>query len=126
MSKKHYKSLPKSVKIGPREYKVRARDAVGDVGMERAYGYTNPEREIIVVRDDMSAGLLRETLLHEVMHAICNVSVNREAKVPEQEDDESYEEYQSRWEHFFIETYETGVLMVLRDNPELSEFLLAV
>lgn len=122
--KKHYKLLPKSIKIGQRDFKVVTQSAQVDVALKHSYGYTNIVDDYIVLSDDMSAGRLRSTVLHEAMHAIALVFHNSEAEVSAREKGEDYDDYWNRWEHHFISLYDNSMTMLLRDNPELVDLLI--
>lgn len=110
--------------MGTREYKIIVREKNEDKGLIGNYGYSDSYKEIIVLRSGLTAGHLRTTLLHEIFHAINFTFGTGFASVPPRGKKEDYSEYRLRWEHYYIERYEEALLLVLRANPDLIEFLL--
>lgn len=106
---------PKQVKIGPQIYNIEFRDSKTD-GMlnDSNYGYTLDTGNLIVVATNLSLSKQQVTLMHEILHAM---RMTFENGMPKKKAD--YEE----WEHFFIGVYENAILMMLRDNPDLVEWL---
>lgn len=106
---------PKSVRIGPQTFKIEFRDPAND-GMlnDGNVGYTVDAGNLIVVSDKISASKQQITLFHEILHAMRMIFENGMPKKGA-----SYEE----WEHYFIGIYENSILMMIRDNPELVEWL---
>lgn len=95
------------MRIGAQRWRLRRGSLIelGDV-----YGVT-VERELrITLSDRQAAAQLRETVLHELLHAIWS-------KVPLDQDDAEQER--------IIGSLSPWLLGVLRDNPELVAFLLA-
>lgn len=108
--------LPKTIKVGSQIWEVteqkRKHNSDFQVG---TYGYTVEKDNTIVLDSDMALSIRRVTLLHEILHAVRYTfgGSYRPTKATSFED----------WEHYFIGIYEEPLLMVLRDNPELVEFL---
>jgi hypothetical protein len=123
MSKKHYKNLPKRIKIGQRDIKVVTRTEQTDLNLTDNYAYTPINWDYIFIQKGLPVGQLRSTLLHEIIHAINNVFSNAETKVPARHKGESDFDYKGRHEHALINVIDEGLVMVLRDNPHLVEYL---
>lgn len=106
---------PTKVKIGSQVWKIEFRDPKND-GMlnDGNHGYTLDGGNLIVVSSSLSRSKQQVTLLHEILHAMRMVFENVMPKP-----DSDFEE----WEHYFIGVYENAILMVLRDNPEIIEWL---
>jgi hypothetical protein len=108
---------PTTIRIGTQVWKVIEKPRKGDLSLsEDSFGYTLNRENIIVLDSGMSPSRKRQTLLHEVLHAIRFSFGN---PVTPRKTDEA-----EIWEHYYIAMYEEGMLLVLRDNPELLEFLL--
>lgn len=122
-TKAQYRALPKSVKIGQRDYQIVLSSEDVDAGLQSAYGYTMTKFDTIVLADNMSAGKLRSTFLHEILHAIGMTANNPMTEVPEKHKGESYEDYADRWEHFHIHLLAEPLVQLLQDNPPLVAFL---
>lgn len=105
--------LPTSVQVGGRVYSVSKclnklnaqRLASGSYMM----GYTNNRTLEIVVDPEVAPMMRKETLLHEVLHAIADVSGLSQIDSPDEEN--------------FIESVDSTLLQVLRDNPALLAYL---
>jgi hypothetical protein len=81
---------------------------------EGNYGYTQDFRNIIVIDANLNESKKKITVFHEIMHAARMTFVT---DAPKKADYES-------WEHHFIGIWENSMLMILRDNPKLTEWLL--
>ncbi len=110
--------MPTEIKIGTQIYKVVLRDSKED-GMlnDGSYGYTMDAASLIVIDASISKTKQRVTFVHEMLHAI-QMSFGGASKPSK---DADFEE----WEHYFIGTYEEGLLIVLKDNPEVAKYLTA-
>lgn len=109
-------ACPNSVKIGFQEYLIVQHDVKADPLLtEGNYGYTQDARNIIVIDQDLHESKKKVTVFHEVMHAARFIFVNEKPKKTA-----DYEEL----EHHFIALWENSLLMVLRDNPQLTDWLL--
>ncbi len=108
--------LPSSVRIGSQVWDVseQKRKHSSDDGH---YGFTNPKDNTIVIDSDLPLSMKRTTLVHELLHAI---KVTFGGSFQPAKSTEFIE-----WEHYFIGLYEEPITMIIRDNPELMEFLLA-
>lgn len=107
-------AIPAAVQVGPFAYEIQAdEDAANRVSYEdacRLIGQSNPERQTITLRPSVASMCLRDTLLHEVLHAICSLTgVSKDL-----EDDE---------EEKAVNRIAPALLDVLRRNPALVEFL---
>ena len=109
--------MPSSVKVGTQIFTIsehtRKEDALLNDGN---YGYTQDQHNRIVIDKDMAKSKKQTTVMHEVLHAcwmVWDTSVRPK-------DDDTFE----TWEHYFIGVYEGGLLLLLKENPELSAWLL--
>jgi hypothetical protein len=111
--------LPARIKIGTQTWEIVERTKNFD-GMldEGSYGYTLSRENLIVIDATAATSRKRQTLLHEILHAIKFSFGN--PVTPKKTDEADI------WEHYYIAMYEEGVLLVLRDNPEVLEYLLEV
>ena len=109
--------LPVAIKIGTQDWTVVEHTSKED-GMlyEDNYGYTLERRNMIVIDKDASDTRKKQVLLHEILHAIrfTFFTGNKMSSKLNFEDTE----------HYFIGMYEETLLMVLKDNPQLIEYLL--
>lgn len=69
MTDKHYKSIPKSVRIGCYHFRVEVTE-FADSEAENQFGHMNQINQKIRVRPGMSPQKLANTFIHEVLHAI--------------------------------------------------------
>ena len=106
---------PSSVKVGPQDFAIEFRNPDKD-GMlnDGNYGYTLDAGNLIVVANNISLSKQKITLLHEILHAARMVLDNNRPKRKAE-----FEE----WEHYFIGIYENALLTIMRDNPELIDWL---
>jgi hypothetical protein len=106
-----------NIKIGAQNYAVEQRSKQND-GMlnDGSYGYTLDAGNIIILDKDIAISKKQVTLLHEILHAI---RFNNDL-MPKPKKKDDFE----AWEHFFIGLYEGNLLAVLKDNPDLVEWLL--
>jgi hypothetical protein len=109
--------LPVTIKIGTQDWTVVEHTSKED-GMlyEDNYGYTLERRNMIVMDKDASDSRKRQVLMHEILHAI-RFTFFTGSKMPTKLNFEDTE-------HYFIGMYEETLLMVLKDNPQLIEYLL--
>lgn len=110
------KSYPTSVKVGTEMFRVEFRDPTND-GMlnENSYGYTLDQGNLIVISSAISLSKQQVTLTHELLHAARMIFEG--PSVPDKKS--KYE----TWEHHFIGIFENAVLLIIRDNPGLIEWL---
>jgi Zn-dependent peptidase ImmA (M78 family) len=111
-------SVPKSIKVGVQVFDVIERAPKQD-GMlkDGNYGYTLDTENVIVIDSTMHITKKKVTLMHEVLHATRMVFDN--SVKPKKTDD--FE----TWEHFFIGVWENSLILIMRDNPELIEWLMS-
>ena len=105
------------IKLGPQTYTVEQRSR-GEDGMlnDGNYAYTLDTGNLIVIDKDIATSKKQVTLLHEILHAI---RFNSDGMIkPRKKDDFD------TWEHYFIGLYEGNLLAVLKDNPDLVEWLM--
>jgi hypothetical protein len=109
--------LPKRVIIGTQVWQILERDRASD-GMlsEPNFGYTLSQDNLIVIDNLLTPSRKKQTLLHEILHAIRYTFDN--SVTPTKKDDLGV------WEHYFIGLYEEGLLLTIRDNPDLLDYLL--
>ena len=85
-------------------------------GADDYAGLVRYTHEKIYLLETMATGLMKTTLLHEIMHAC--IFNNRGTVCP---DDNSFE----TWEHYFIGTLEYSLIDVLKNNPEIVTYLIS-
>jgi Zn-dependent peptidase ImmA (M78 family) len=108
----------KSVKIGVQVFEIIERTQKED-GMlnEGSYGYTIDTQNVIVIDSNLHVSKKKVTIMHEVLHAARMVFDN--SVKPKKSDD--FE----AWEHYFFGVWENSLIMVMRDNPELMQWLVS-
>lgn len=118
---KHPK-MPTNIQIGTQKWTIIERSSnIDDSLSSSAYGYTLDRSSTIIIDVDATPSRKRQTLLHELLHAI-RFSMGSPI-TPTPNDDES--KTTEAWEHYFIGMYEEGLLLTIRNNPELLEYLLS-
>lgn len=111
------KLYPSKVKIGAQVFDIQWLHVKDDAMLtDSSYGYTQDERNIIVINQDLHETKKKITLFHEILHAVR--MVNEAPTKPK--DGADYAE----WEHYFIGIYENALLAVFQDNPKLTNWLL--
>ena len=110
--------MPKKIRIGGHVFDIVERLKEED-GMlnDATLGYTLEAKTLIVIDKGLSESKKRQTLLHELLHACVMVF---DTSVKPKKTDEF-----DTWEHYFIGIWEEPILMMLRDNPKLAEWLVA-
>lgn len=107
---------PNTVKIGVQIYDIIQHRLTDDPLLaEGNYGYTQDTRNIIVIDEALHESKKKVTVFHEIMHAARFVFENEKPKKGTDYED---------MEHHFIALWENSLLMVLKDNPQLTEWLL--
>lgn len=105
-----------NVKIGPQDFRIEFRHTRDD-GMlnDNSYGYTLDQGNLIVIASDVSESKQKVTLTHEILHAARMIfeGSTKPKRKSEYED----------WEHHFIGIFENAFLLIIKDNPELVEWL---
>lgn len=116
--------VPTRIKIGAQDWTVIERSATDDgIISDDSYGYTLQKTNVIVLDKNCPPSRKRQTLFHELFHAIrfsngsSGIKPNTEDILPDQ--------VIGTWEHYFIAMYEDTMLSVLRENPKLTEYLLS-
>ena len=119
-----YPKIPSKVKIGAQDWTIleRSRDDDGLIN-DDVYGYTLQKSNLIVLDKHCPPSRKRQTLFHELFHAI-RFSNGSSGIKPNMEDIQP-DEVISTWEHYFIAMYEDTMLSLLRENPQLSNYLLS-
>ena len=111
-------TLPfKNVKIGAQFYAVLEKNPKDDSMLgEGNYGYTTDETNEVVVDEGLHISKKKVTVFHELMHAarMCHESPTKPGRNAGYGD----------WEHYFIGIWESSILLMLRDNPALTKWLL--
>jgi hypothetical protein len=77
----------------------------------------------IVIDKNCPASRKRQTLFHELFHAV-RFSNGSSGIKPDMENIQS-DDVIYTWEHYFIAMYEDTMLSVLRDNPSVTAYLLS-
>jgi hypothetical protein len=116
--------VPTKIKIGAQDWIIvqRSRNDDGIIS-DDSYGYTLQKSNLIVIDKDCPPSRKRQTLFHELFHAI-RFSNGSSGIKPNMEDVLSHEVIDT-WEHYFIAMYEDTMLSVLRENPTLTKYLLS-
>lgn len=115
MAQRGSSKLPSSIKTAATEYTVHseANDFLAeeaDEGDNILFGRTNHLKGTIHIRPGASASKQRETMMHEVLHTVCFVSgLSHELDA----------------EEGLVRRLTPVLLQVIRDNPELVEYLRA-
>ena len=104
------------IKVGSQEFRVEERSTKDD-GMlnDGNHGYTVEAGNLIVISKDVAKDKQQVTLLHEILHAIRFVNDG----MPKPKAKDEFED----WEHYFIALYEDNLLAILKNNPELKDWL---
>jgi hypothetical protein len=107
-------STPESVKVGPYRYKVVV-DAARIKELEKEsdtelYGITTHGHLEIALHPDVADTVLRETLLHETLHAVFyNIGLS--------------DRLTDKTEEHMIRALSPALFALLRDNPDLVAYL---
>lgn len=96
---------PKRIVIGNHVFKVR----LGSIRSGALLGQTTHRKTLIKVDGSCSASQVRDTVLHEVLHAVINDGPN---------------DLDPDVEERIVRVIAPALLGVLRNNPQLLEFLL--
>lgn len=120
---KHPK-VPSKVKIGAQSWTIIERDRADDGYIaDDAYGYTLQKTNVIVLDKHCPPSRKRQTLFHELFHAI-RYSNGSSGIKPDMENIQP-DEIIGTWEHYFIAMYEDTMLNILRENPAVMDYLLS-
>lgn len=117
-------SVPSRIKIGAQDWTIVERSASDDgIISDDSYGYTLNKSNLIVLDRNCPPSRKRQTLFHELFHAIR--FSNGSSGIKPDMDNIQPDEVIPIWEHYFIAMYEDTMLSVLRENPKLMEYLLS-
>jgi len=83
------------------------------------YGHTDHVLALILLNPESAPDVARQTLWHELIHALCEVTMGRP-------DWRGLGKEQVDREEAVVRAFESPVLLVLRDNPDLVAYLAAV
>jgi hypothetical protein len=109
--------MPKKIQVGSQTWDIVEKARKGDLSLsEDSFGYTLHRENTIVIDSTAAKSRKQQTLLHEILHAIRYSFGN--PTTPKKTDDAEV------WEHYYIAMYEEGLLLVMRDNPELLKYLI--
>ena len=108
-------TFPSRVKVGHVRYKMR--NEKGLTSIAGASGTCGEDTQLILVDDQLGPDQERDTVLHEVLHAVF-YAMNVKAVLPKDEAGDSKE-----LEEKIIFALATRLLELLRDNPKLVEYL---
>lgn len=101
--------IPKKIKVGPFEYAVELLHG-GQANAENVFGKANHNQRKIILADDNSEQQQKNTLLHEVIHAVWRVwgmDFQHEKDTEEQ----------------VVTVLANGLHTVMLDNPKLFSYL---
>jgi Zn-dependent peptidase ImmA (M78 family) len=119
-----YPKVPTKIKIGAQDWTVIERDRADDGYIaDDSYGYTLQKTNVIILDKHCPPSRKRQTLFHELFHAI-RFSNGASGIKPDMENIQA-DEIIATWEHYFIAMYEDTMLLVLRENPAVSDYLLS-
>ncbi len=116
---KHTK-IPAKIKVGSQTYAIYERSISEDAGLAEAHAYTYTEGNFIVVNKDLNPQLQRRYLMHEVLHALIFVFGQNDKSDRDERTDTN-----ENLEHWFIYLIQEPLVMLLRDNPSLVDFILS-
>jgi hypothetical protein len=110
--------IPSRVKVGSQWFDVVVRSRRDDGTLhDGTYGYTLDQENLIVIDSEIAPSRQQLTLWHELMHAARNIYDT--SVLPKKSDNFD------TWEHYFIGVWEESLLVLIRDNPELLQYLLS-
>jgi hypothetical protein len=119
-----YPKVPTKIRVGAQDWTIIERDRADDGYIaEDSYGYTLHKTNVIVLDKHCPPSRKRQTLFHELFHAIRYS--NGSSGIKPDMDNVQPDEVIAIWEHYFIAMYEDTMLLVLRENPALSDYLLS-
>ena len=104
---------PKRVTIGASSWTVRVTEQI-DASADDKLGITNGRRSEIQITSVQSPSSMRDTLLHELLHALCYESGLSPAMGIAEDDEER-----------MIRILTPSLLLLLRRNPQLLAYLTA-
>lgn len=108
--------IPKKIKIGCFDYRIEELDNVVIGTSTHHWGSHSQEELSIDIRKDFPSEFLKaETLLHEIIHGICDGAFMY--KQPK---------YDVDMEELYVSVVARDLIAVLKNNPKLREYLMEV
>lgn len=98
---------PKAIRLGARDYRFRYRRVAS---MPEELGLCHNDKALIDIRQGQLPIDEKDTVLHEVFHAILNCQGR---------------EYGGEVEETYVRALATGLVVALQDNPEFGAWLCA-
>jgi hypothetical protein len=109
-------ALPDHVDIGPFRYTIirdeRARLRMQEATQTLLLGHTDLDNLTVIIGEKMPAGLARETLMHELLHVVCEVTG-------------LHEKWGKSKEERIVRRLSPMLLELLQRNPDLVKYLTA-
>ena len=110
------KKMPKRVKVGPFNFDIKCdKESIDSAKVEfdslDALGFMSTVDQTIYIDPEMQDDMKSETLMHEILHAICMATGISNA-------------FESKDEENFISTISPMLLDTLRCNNEVADFIL--
>lgn len=112
--------IPSKIKIGSQVYDIYERNVREDVSLADAHAYTYTDGGFIVIDKSMSNQLKRRYLMHELLHALVFV-FGQDDKSSKDERTDTLDNL----EHWFIYLVQEPLVLLMRDNPKLVEYLVS-
>jgi hypothetical protein len=106
-------NFPKKVSVGHVRYTVRIEKGLASIA--GASGTCGEDMQLILIDDQLGPDQERETVLHELMHAIVHATGHRKA----------LEEVDKNFEELLVYSMSVRLIELLRDNPKLVEYLVS-
>ncbi len=114
-AKKPSPVLPTAVTVGSQVYRIVERTPGEDGGLSDSHAYTLNASNLICLSVELPLARKRSFLMHELLHAMIFTFSQSERNDKSENHDE--------WEHYFIGLVQEPIVMLLRDNPDLLEYL---
>ena len=109
-------TFPYKIKVGPFSYNVQVSDTAIMAHAENGGGscdaYCQPYKMEIVLKASCVEDRRRELLLHETLHALCDLVQKRALGFDDYDEEEK-----------MVATLAPALLSVLRDNPDMVAYL---
>lgn len=113
---------PDYIQIGPVRVKVTIEEGVKTEDGNPAFGEWMSKNNTIRLEADQSLATRQHTLVHECMHAMFWLG-GASALVGAMAAGEIH--YRANWEEMLVAAMDGSLLVLMRDNPELVEYLRA-
>jgi hypothetical protein len=114
-AKKVPAKVPSAVTVGSQVYRIVERTPGEDGGLSDSHAYTLNASNMICLSVELPPARKRSFLMHELLHAMIFTFSQSERNDKSENHDE--------WEHYFIGLVQEPLVMLLRDNPDLLEYL---